>query len=390
MANTGAEDVSVVDLATRREVRRISVAAPRYGPVDRPSSIAVANNGTALLTTTALLPNGDTRLLQLDLVAGTFQVRTDPTAPTPIAVEASGDGSRIGALPRHFGITTAAFYDAGTDSFTAGKDLGAGPTFLALDGTGSKLLMGPYPSTAGIAPRAPPPSSTPALSAAPPSPEVGPIAVNGPGTTAYRAQWREVEVIDLARALVVRSIPLPEVLGQGTGAMALSPDGATLAVLTASGVSVTPVSSAVGLPPCKPAKVVASVAAVCGVAKGEVVIDKTGHAYVSNPDYNRIEVVSLATGALEAPIPVGSRPGSLDLDADGTMLYVAGRGAEELFVVDLARRREVRRITVPSTSRTTARTRSRSPTTAAPCSRPTATVLATAGACGRSTWPTAR
>ena len=349
VANTGAEDVSVVDLATRREVRRISVAAPRYGPVDRPSSIAVANNGTALLTTTALLPNGDTRLLQLDLVAGTFRVRTDPTAPTPIAVDASGDGSRIGALPRHFGITTAAFYEADSDSFTAGKDLGGSPTFLALDGTGSKLLMGPAPLDGWYRPEGATVVFDAGLVRRATVPGGGPIAVNGPGTTAYRAQWREVEVIDLARALVVRSIPLPEVLGQGTGAMALSPDGATLAVLTASGVSVTPVSSAVGLPPCKPAKVVASVAAVCGVAKGEVVIDKTGHAYVSNPDYNRIEVVSLATGALEAPIPVGSRPGSLDLDADGTMLYVAGRGAEELFVVDLARRREVRRITVPST-----------------------------------------
>ena len=172
-------------------------------------------------------------------------------------------------------------------------------------------------------------------------------AVNGPGTIAYSVQWHSVDVFDLGRAVVVGSIPLPETIGSGSGAVALSPDDATITVVTASGITVAPVSGAVAVPPCMPADVPTSVAGVCGIGQGEVVTD-AGHAYVTNPDHNRVEVLSLATGRLEAPIPVGSRPRGLDLSLDGTTLYVANTGGEEISVVDLARRVEVRRITVPS------------------------------------------
>jgi YVTN family beta-propeller protein len=63
-----------------------------------------------------------------------------------------------------------------------------------------------------------------------------------------------------------------------------------------------------------------------------------------------VDVVSLVTKAVEAAIPVGSQPRGLDLSADGKTLYVANSGGEDVSVVDLAQRREVRRITMPQFS----------------------------------------
>ena len=72
------------------------------------------------------------------------------------------------------------------------------------------------------------------------------------------------------------------------------------------------------------------------------------HVYVTNTSQNRVEVFSLASGTLEAPIPVGSRPVGLDVTPDGALLYVANSGGANISVVDLAERRELRRIIVPS------------------------------------------
>ena len=343
VVNSGAEDISVVDLARRREVRRISVAARLADPPDRPQSIAVADNGTALLTTRSLVQSVGPRLLQVDLATGIARERTDHPVGQPRYLASSGDNSRIGVVPEGPGASRVAFYDAATDTFTVGKEVSGALRHLALDGTGSKLLVGPgapgfdpatYVLDADLVRRATIHADRE-------------TAVNGPGTIAYSVQWHSVDVFDLGRAVVVGSIPLPETIGSGSGAVALSPDDATITVVTASGITVAPVSGAVAVPPCMPADVPTSVAGVCGIGQGEVVTD-AGHAYVTNPDHNRVEVLSLATGRLEAPIPVGSRPRGLDLSLDGTTLYVANTGGEEISVVDLARRVEVRRITVPS------------------------------------------
>jgi len=344
VVNSGAEDVSVVDLAAGREVRRISVAVALEEVPDRPQSIAVASNGTALLTTRPLFSGQSPRLLQVDLATDIARPRRDHPVGSPQYLEASGDNSRIGVIPAETSPGKVAFYDADTDTFTPGKEVSGGLWYLALDRTGSKLLVGPgspdfdpatYVLDGDLVRRATLPRLNPG------------IAVTGSGTIAYGVQWRAIDVYDLDRAIAVRSIPLAEPVGAHPVPLALSPDEATIAVVTTSGITVLPVSAAVAVPACVPAGVPASVAGVCGTAQGDVVTD-AGHAYVSNPEYNRIEVVSLATGKLEAPIPVGSRPRGLDLSVDGATLYVANTGGEEISVVDVARRREIRRITVPS------------------------------------------
>ncbi|HEV2757941.1 MAG TPA: hypothetical protein VGV86_00105 [Acidimicrobiales bacterium] len=84
------------------------------------------------------------------------------------------------------------------------------------------------------------------------------------------------------------------------------------------------------------------------VSAADVVIDPTStFAFISNPAFNRVEVLRLATGVFETPIPVGSSPRGLDLSPGGDRLYVANRGGTQVSVVDTAGRRELRRIQMP-------------------------------------------
>jgi YVTN family beta-propeller protein len=80
----------------------------------------------------------------------------------------------------------------------------------------------------------------------------------------------------------------------------------------------------------------------------EVLIDPNcQHAFITNPSNNRVEVVSLQTGRLSAPINVGSSPAGLDITPDGATLYVANSGANTISVVDVAGATELRQIPVP-------------------------------------------
>jgi len=352
VADSGAEEISVVDLSVRREVRRITVSSIPDA-ADRPASIAVAANGTVLLATRPLNPSWyPGRLLQVDLSTGAVRVREDfPDAgpaqvpgSRPQYLAASADGSRIAATPGGALGGDVFVYIAATDSFTHSKELANTVSYLALDKTGSKVLAGRLTLDGfegatvvldrDLLRRATIPTGGSAE------------AVNAPGTTSYRRTETSIEILDLDRDLIRGRLALPEP-ASGPGAIAVTPDESTIAVLTPSGVSVVSVAGATGVG-CAARTVPATVTAICGAPLGEMVVDRTGMVYASNPQHNEIDVVSLATGALQPPIPVGSRPRGLDLSADGKTLYVADSGAEEISVVDLTRRVESRRITVPS------------------------------------------
>ena len=80
----------------------------------------------------------------------------------------------------------------------------------------------------------------------------------------------------------------------------------------------------------------------------EVLIDPTcQHVYITNNSLNRVEVVSLQTGRLSAPINVGSSPVGLDITPDGSKLYVATSGANFVSVVNTATGMETGTIPVP-------------------------------------------
>ncbi len=71
------------------------------------------------------------------------------------------------------------------------------------------------------------------------------------------------------------------------------------------------------------------------------------HLFALNPTKNRIDVVSMSTGALEAPISVGRDPEGFDFSPDGLLLYVADAGSGDIRVYDTLSRTEIRRINVP-------------------------------------------
>jgi YVTN family beta-propeller protein len=341
VANSGANDLSVVDLALRQEVQRVTV--PPGPSNDRPFSLAVANTGRALVTTTFSGSGMGGRLLEVNFATGTVTHRTDfwfgGITSEMTRVKASGDRSRIGILIGNTSSGPVFLYDAATNTFTPEKNLADYVSFIALDGTGSTVMANgarTYVLDGGLVTRATVPDGSHG------------VAVNGSGTTGYRVTWTNVDVIDLGRGLVTKSMTLPQPVGSGPGSVALSADEATLVVLTAGGLSVLPVSAAVPVPGCTPAAPPAGVVAMCGWPLAEVVVDGAGRAYISNRARNQVEVVSLASGTREAPIPVGSQPWGLDLSPDETTLYVANSGANDVSVVDLASRREVRRVDVPS------------------------------------------
>jgi hypothetical protein len=64
------------------------------------------------------------------------------------------------------------------------------------------------------------------------------VAVNASGTTGYRVQDTSIDILDLAGAVQVGSLALPEPVGTALGTVAITPDGTRLAVLTASGLSI--------------------------------------------------------------------------------------------------------------------------------------------------------
>jgi YVTN family beta-propeller protein len=87
---------------------------------------------------------------------------------------------------------------------------------------------------------------------------------------------------------------------------------------------------------------------IAGTLGDVIVDDRCEYVYVTNTTQNRVEVFSLQTLTLQPPIQVGSQPVGLDITPDGTRLYVANTGGNNISVVDLMQRIELRKITVPS------------------------------------------
>jgi YVTN family beta-propeller protein len=354
VVNSGAEDISVVDLTLRREVGRITVAS-REG-ADRPLSVAVADNGLVFLTTRPLFSTTAARLLQIERATGAVSERDDypgaqppwATVGRPMYLQASGDGSAVVGLAGTNGGGVFV-YTAETNTFGPSRQVTSPLTWAAVDADGSKLAVGsgivdPYnafdPGTHVLDRDLVRRATIPSFGAD--------AMMNFSGTRVYELSGRDVEILDIGRGLISARIRLPEYGAAAVpGAIAVTPDEATVVALTASGISIAAVNTAVPTS-CPPPTVSGSLVALCGAPLGEMAIDRNGTLFASNPERNQIEVVSLATGAVEPAIPVGSRPRGIDLSPDGSTLYVANSGAQEISVVDVAQRRELRRITVPS------------------------------------------
>lgn len=318
--------VSVIDLAQRVEIRRLALGV-------QPDGFAVASNGTALF---AAYPT----IKQIDLVSGTIRDRGEISVPalgTTIkaqSLHASRDHSRIIL----FGGAESV-YTASTDSFSEPRSFGLASTPVVLDATGSTILLNPGTHVL---------DRNLDLRGTIPQTDDGwyeSLAIDGPGTHGYRGHLATIEVLDITGDRMTATIPLPATPRFGRE-MTVSADGTTLVVLTDTGIMVVPVSAAIPLPGCTLPAPTPRLVSVCG-RLADVAVSADGHAFATNADRDQVDVVSLATGALDGSIRVGSQPRGLDLSPDGRTLYVSDWGSGEVSVVDVALRRELRRIPIP-------------------------------------------
>jgi YVTN family beta-propeller protein len=338
---SGAGALVAIDIALRTEVRRYEVG--------RAEDLAVTKDGTALFT---IWDSGAVRIATRLLNLTTGAVRdfgkigtSHPVGTYTGFVQASGDRSHV----LLYG-SALAMYDAATDSLGTPTTFGlAGTRAPGLDATGATVVADNPEGTLLLDGQLKPRATF--LRDHTGNYPFDSVAVDAGGTRAYRVFGDKVDVLDLALARKIATLILPEALQQvdDVDSIALSADGETLVVPTRSSIMLAPVDGAVPLPPCTPDSPAPMVLRVCGQLV-DVVVDANGHAYASNTVLNRVEVVSLATGALEASIPVGSQPRGLDLSPDGRLLYVANWGASDVSVVDTALRQELRRIPIPPAS----------------------------------------
>jgi len=236
VTNAGGNDISVVNVNLRQEVRKIHV--PPGFSNDRPYSIAIANNGLALFSTTFPGSGSGARMMQLDLATDAFSQRTDfgvdgrTTERTHL--RASGDRNKIAIVVGDDSSGPVFVYTAFTNSFTPGKDLNTYVASIATDHTGSTFLVNPgtYVLDSNLNVR----GTIPA----------GPygVAADPLGTVGYSVGQSELDVLDLTTLQKIGGLPLGDTVTDPrpylglAGRMAIGSDGQLVAVVTDHGFSI--------------------------------------------------------------------------------------------------------------------------------------------------------
>ena len=345
VAAVASKAISVVDTATRREIRRVAIPASHYS--SEPRSIAVANNGKAIITTS---PTWSERghIWKMDLASFGLVRIGDEYAGW---VRASADRSRVGIVG--CGLSSGPFrvYRAATDSLSKERNLQTyGLCDVAPNASGSRFLLAPDDFVVA--------GNLDMIGFVRNRWGFGGAVWSPNGATAYQLAQDGVDVLDMERFMVAGHIPLPDpvthvyaFLHDGAGRMSISPDGMTVAVNTDNGVSFAQLPSPPPtVPPClkSSSSVGASGLLPMDYVPSDLAVDPSGtRVYMADRQFNQVEVFDLATGSFECPIPVASAPTSLDVNADGSRLYVATNGANSISIIDLATGREIRRRRVP-------------------------------------------
>jgi len=240
VANSGGSNISVVDVAQRVELRKINVPASTSN--DKPFSIAIANNGLALFSTTFPGSGFGGRMMQLVLETDAVSARTDfgtfggaTTQTTRLA--ASGDRGAIGIVIGSSSNGPVVRYVASTNTFSPQKSLGTTVSDVALDMTGSTLLVSPGSFILDAA-----------LNHVGTIPHgginvlVGGITIDPVTGTGYRSMGSRVEALNLSSFLKIGDVALGDTVTTPQGFNALgdmdsSADGKLVAVITDQGFS---------------------------------------------------------------------------------------------------------------------------------------------------------
>ncbi|MBI5285191.1 MAG: thrombospondin type 3 repeat-containing protein [Chloroflexi bacterium] len=357
VADAGSGDIRVYDTLSQMEVRRINV--PMVEPCGGvPMSLATSINGLVFFTVgTDGCSSGN--MMQLDPSTDLITERVD--------FHFGSHGMQLARSRDHSVLVVStdnviSRYSAGTDLWDDPYvDLGA--LAFDLDDTGanifvnhyyeSYLLDGAFNLNATMGGH----SCCSAVDAG--------AAINGSGTAGYHVTSSGLEVLDLTTYLPQGVITLGDSVSNGNYPLGrpwrvrLSPDDTLAAVITDHGINIVaippqpqPIPPHVIAPSPTPATSGCSsglapltFAAIEGAPLHAVAIDRwCERAYATNTRMNRVEVLNLRTGLLEAPIQVGSRPKGLDLSLDPGLMYVASGGGNYVSVVDLGGRAELERV----------------------------------------------
>lgn len=228
ICDSGAQAISVVDVATRKVAKTITT--PAGFDSERALSIAIGNNGHALFSTTFYGSGFGAHIYDLNLTSDAISVFSaggingQATEDTPLV--RSSDHSTIEGLLGDYSLGSFFVYHAGTGTTTTGS-LNRFVQWAALSGSGSELLVDGGTSVVT--------TSTGALAGTISGSGSG-LAVNSTGTTGYRLETGDVGILNVSRFLESGTIPVGDATKDG--ALVISPDSHTLVALTASGVTV--------------------------------------------------------------------------------------------------------------------------------------------------------
>ena len=254
VTNPASHDVSVVDTAARKELRRVPVPRGNYG--ETPYSIAVAANGKALLSTTTY-PNYtgfSSHIFELDPETGAVTMRPDlPPGSSGTTTEmtylsASGDRRRVFAVVGDISSGEVWAYDSATDSRSANGAVGTFEGYVASDREGGTVVVAP--TTAYL-------HGNMTVERNPTMPPTFGVALSPGGTRLFAGRQGGVAFYDGMTDAVLTRRPLGDSIDDAlsrnyifsaVARMAMDPAGRTLAVVTDHGLTLLPT----GLGPDEP------------------------------------------------------------------------------------------------------------------------------------------
>lgn len=304
-------------------------------PNNQPQELAVASDDSVLVVLEpTCCSNWNDRVLRYHPATGAF---TDESVGVPFGgtsasrAAASRDRTQI-AIANWDGMSV---FDVTSGSWVHGRSNLSGWSTLSGDGDGD-TWMGGFGLSDDLPLRL---GSLPAMAYA--------SALSDDGGLAYGVLAPEVEtdpwitVVETEHFRSTGRVSLPDATTH-EGQMALTPDGDTLVLATAHGVSI--VDADTDRPPR--ALTSATPGATVPIAGNvrQLATDPDGiTVYATNAEANEVDVISLVTGTVVDRIPVGSIPDGIDISDDGSTLYVVNAGGSDVSKVDLATREEAAR-----------------------------------------------
>ena len=234
VANNGEHTVSVVSLATRTELRKISIPFD-INHNDMPAGIAIGNNGRALITTEACCTSGfNGYVMQLVLATDVASRRTDYGTLNGLTSKGrltpSGDRSRIVVFETGSSGGDTTVYNAATNLFSTPLRIQNFPFYAGVNHTGSRIFVHGFAMDSAL-------SVTGVTNAG------AGAALHPTLELAYRSVGSNLELINLSTVAKVGERPLGDSVSTAAGfnsigRMDASDDGTLLAVITNLGFTI--------------------------------------------------------------------------------------------------------------------------------------------------------